>query len=239
MTAKVRAERSLAEPHLRPPATYTPTAVTSDLERRRYEPAEAEPRVFARWLESGLFSPEPEGTAAENYSIAIPPPNVTGALHMGHALNGSIQDALIRYHRMKGRRTRWILGTDHAGIAPQRQVEKALESEGTSREELGREAFVRRVWQWREQYGSRIIEQYKRLGASCDYEHERFTLDEGYAAAVLKVFVELYRKGWIYRDNYMVNWTPASSRRSRTSRSTNTRSRTRCTTSTTRWPQAT
>src|SRR4051812_12270388 len=177
-------------------------------DRTRYDPEETEARVFARWEDSGRFHPEPKGTAAENYSIAIPPPNVTGALHMGHALNGSIQDALIRYHRMKGQRTRWILGTDHAGIATQRQVEKALEAEGTSREELGREAFVRRVWQWREQYGSTIIEQYKRLGASCDYEHERFTLDEGYAAAVLKVFVELYRKGWIYRDNYMVNWDP-------------------------------
>src|SRR4051812_23155878 len=177
-------------------------------DRTRYDPEETEARVFARWEDSGRFHPEPKGTAAENYSIAIPPPNVTGALHMGHALNGSIQDALIRHHRMKGRRTRWILGTDHAGIATQRQVEKALESEGTSREELGREAFVRRVWQWREQYGSRIIEQYKRLGASCDYVHERFTLDEGYAAAVLKVFVDLYRKGLIYRDNYMVNWDP-------------------------------
>jgi valyl-tRNA synthetase len=182
--------------------------VTTDLERRRYEPTEAEPRVFARWLESGLFSPEPEGTSAENYSIAIPPPNVTGALHMGHALNGSIQDALIRYHRMGGQRTRWILGTDHAGIATQRQVEKALEAEGTSREALGREAFVERVWQWREQYGSTIIEQFKRLGCSCDYERERFTLDEGYARAVLKVFVALYRKGSIYRDYYMVNWDP-------------------------------
>jgi valyl-tRNA synthetase len=182
--------------------------MSTDLERRRYEPAEAEPRVFARWLASGLFSPKPEGTSAENYSIAIPPPNVTGALHMGHALNGSIQDALIRYHRMLGQRTRWILGTDHAGIATQRQVEKALEAEGTSREALGREAFVERVWKWREQYGSTIIEQYQRLGASCDYEHERFTLDEGYAAAVLKVFVDLYRKDLIYRDNYMVNWDP-------------------------------
>src|SRR3954453_7571923 len=177
-------------------------------DRTRYDPEETEARVFARWEDSGRFHPEPKGTAAENYSIAIPPPNVTGALHMGHALNGSIQDTLIRHHRMKGQRTRWILGTDHAGIATQRQVEKALEAEGQNRGELGREAFVRRVWQWREQYGSTIIEQYKRLGASCDYEHGRFTLDEGYAAAVLKVFVELYRKGLIYRDNYMVNWDP-------------------------------
>src|SRR5215208_5621778 len=179
-------------------------------ERTRYVPDEVEGAIFQRWLDARIFSPEPEGTAAENYSIAIPPPNVTGALHMGHALNGSIQDALIRYHRMRGQRTRWILGTDHAGIATQRQVEKALEAEGTSREALGREAFVDRVWQWREQYGSTIIEQYKRLGASCDYEHERFTLDEAYAGAVLKVFVALHEKGVVYRDNYMVNWDPGS-----------------------------
>src|SRR5947208_7945915 len=138
----------------------------------------------------------------------MPPPNVTGALHMGHALNGSIQDALIRYHRMRGIRTKWILGTDHAGIATQTQVERLLASEGTSREAIGREAFVERVWRWREQYGSTIIDQYKRLGASCDYAEERFTLDEAYVRAVLTVFVALYEKGLIYRDNYMVNWDP-------------------------------
>src|SRR3954468_17690108 len=181
----------------------------SELEsRKRFEPREVEPRVMARWLESGLFHPEPEGTADENFSIAIPPPNVTGALHMGHALNGSVQDTLIRFPRQRGRRAKWILGTDHAGIATQTQVEKRLLSQGTSREEIGREEFNRQVWEWRAQYGGTIIEQYKRLGASCDYEHERFTLDEAYAGAVLKVFVELYRKGWIYRDNYMVNWDP-------------------------------
>jgi valyl-tRNA synthetase len=179
-------------------------------DRTRYDPEETEARVFARWEESGRFHPEPKGTAAENYSIAIPPPNVTGALHMGHALNGAIQDTLIRHHRMLGRRTKWILGTDHAGIATQTQVERLLESEGTSREALGRDAFVKRVWRWREQYGSTIIDQYKRLGASCDYAEERFTLDEAYARAVLTVFVALYEKGLIYRDNYMVNWDPGS-----------------------------
>src|SRR5579864_1616032 len=137
----------------------------SELEdRTRFEPSEVEPRILARWLDSGLFHPAPEGEAAENYSIAIPPPNVTGSLHMGHALNGSIQDVLIRYHRMLGQRTKWILGTDHAGIATQTQVEKALAAEGTSREELGREAFVERVWEWREHYGRTIVEQFKRLG---------------------------------------------------------------------------
>ena len=183
----------------------------TDLETRtRYDPAEVESRVLARWLESGLFHPEPEGDAAENYSIAIPLPNVTGALHMGHALNGSIQDALIRLARMRGMRVKWIFGTDHAGIGTQTLVERALIAEGTSREELGREKFVERVWRWREQYGSTIVEQFKRLGASCDYEDERFTLDPPYVDAVLKVFVDLYEKGWIYRDNYMVNWDPGS-----------------------------
>jgi valyl-tRNA synthetase len=161
-----------------------------------------------RWLESGLFHPEPIGTAAENYSIAIPPPNVTGALHMGHALNTTIQDVLVRHARARGIRTKWILGTDHAGIATQTQVEKALAEERLTREEIGREEFVARVWRWREQYGGTIIEQLKRLGASCDYEDERFTLDKQYARAVLKVFVALYEKGYIYRDRYMVNWDP-------------------------------
>ena len=183
----------------------------SDLESKtRYEPGEVEPRIMRRWLDSGLFHPEPEGTPDENYSIAIPPPNVTGVLHMGHALNNSIQDCLVRYHRMQGRRTKWILGTDHAGIATQTQVERALEKEGLSREEIGREAFVERVWEWRDQYGDAIIEQLKRLGASCDYEDERFTLDDAYAKAVLEVFVALYRKCLIYRDRYMVNWDPGS-----------------------------
>jgi len=184
--------------------------MTSLQDRTRFEPSEVEPRIVERWLASGLHHPKPEGTAAENYSIAIPPPNVTGALHMGHALNGSVQDCLIRYHRMRGRRTKWILGTDHAGIATQKQVERALEAEGTSREEIGREAFVERVWQWREQYGGTIIEQFKRLGATCDYDDERFTLDDAYVRAVLKVFVDLYDKGLIYRDHYMVNWDPGS-----------------------------
>ena len=179
-------------------------------DRKRFEPSEVEPRIVARWLESGLFHPEPEGTPAENFSIAIPPPNVTGALHMGHALNGSVQDTLIRFHRQRGRRAKWILGTDHAGIATQTQVEKRLVSEGTTREAIGREAFIDKTWEWRAEFGGTIIEQFKRLGASLDYEQERFTLDEGYVKAVLKVFVDLYNKGWIYRDNYMVNWDPGS-----------------------------
>src|SRR4051795_12761516 len=177
-------------------------------ERTRFEPAEVEPRIAERWIASGLHHPEPGGTPEENYSIAVPPPNVTGVLHMGHALNGSIQDTLIRFHRMQGQRAKWIFGTDHAGIAVQRQVEKALEAEGTDRETLGRESFVERVWRWREDYGGQITGQFQRLGAGLDYANELFTLDEHYARAVLKVFVDLFQQGLIYRDHYMVNWDP-------------------------------
>ena len=180
--------------------------------KTRYQPSEVEPRIAQEWLDSGLNHPAPEGDASENYSIAIPPPNVTGVLHMGHALNNAVQDTLIRRARMgpPARRTKWILGTDHAGIATQTQVEKELVSLGTSREELGREAFVDRVWSWRERYGSQIIEQIKRLGSSADFQDERFTLDPAYAQAVLRVFVALYEKGYIYRDRYLVNWDPGS-----------------------------
>jgi valyl-tRNA synthetase len=188
-----------------------------DTERRktleattRWDPGAVEQRIFERWIEGGWFHPAAEGTPEENFSIAIPPPNVTGALHMGHALNGAIQDALVRKERMRGRNTIWVLGTDHAGIATQAVVEKELAAKGASREELGREEFEKRVWEWKEHYGSRIIEQYKRLGASCDYGRERFTLDEGYVRAVYRVFVELYRKGYIYRDLYLVNWDPGT-----------------------------
>jgi valyl-tRNA synthetase len=176
----------------------------------RYDPTAVESRVFAEWMEGGYFHPEATGTPEENFSVAIPPPNVTGVLHMGHALNGSMQDALVRMNRMRGKNTLWILGTDHAGIATQAKVEQEVRAEGMTRQELGREAFVERVWEWKEKYGSQIIEQYKRLGASCDYERERFTLDEGYVRAVHKVFKQLYDKGYVYRDNYMVNWDPGT-----------------------------
>jgi valyl-tRNA synthetase len=179
-------------------------------EKTRFDPHEVEARIFSEWMEAGYFHPPAEGAPEENFSVAIPPPNVTGALHMGHALNGSMQDALVRMNRMRGRNALWILGTDHAGIATQSVVEKMLRSEGTSRHDLGREKFVECVWEWREEYGSRIVEQYKRLGASCDYERERFTLDEGYVKAVYRVFKQLFDKGYIYRDNYMVNWDPGS-----------------------------
>jgi valyl-tRNA synthetase len=179
-------------------------------DRTRYDPSEVEPRVLADWLEAGIFHPGATGTPEENFSIAIPPPNVTGELHMGHALNGTLQDVLTRVRRMQGRNTLWALGTDHAGIATQVVVERSLASEGKTREDLGRDAFEARVWEWREQYGSRIVEQYKRLGASCDYARERFTMDDRYVRAVMKVFKALYDKGYIYRDYYMVNWDPGS-----------------------------
>jgi valyl-tRNA synthetase len=179
-------------------------------ETTRWQPGEVEAGLFQEWLDGGYFHPDASGSPDDNFSVVIPPPNVTGALHMGHALNGSIQDTLVRMNRMAGRNTLWVLGTDHAGIATQSVVEKRLRSEGIDRHEIGREAFTERVWAWKEEYAARIKEQYQRLGASCDYERERFTLDDGYALAVRKVFTELYGKGYIYRDNYMVNWDPGS-----------------------------
>jgi valyl-tRNA synthetase len=176
----------------------------------RYVPDDVEGRIFTQWEKSGIFHSEPEGSSEENYSVAVPPPNVTGVLHMGHALNGSIQDSLVRLNRMRGRRTKWIFGTDHAGIATQVKVEQLLAEHGTSRQEIGREEFTRRVWEWREKYGSTITAQFKRLGASLDYEDERFTMDEAYQRAVAHVFVRLSEKGLIYRDYYMVNWDPGT-----------------------------
>ncbi len=181
-------------------------------ERTRYSPAEVEQRVFARWEEAGIFHAEPgEGTGAgESFSVAVPPPNVTGALHMGHALNAAIQDLVVRVARMRGRPTKWIFGTDHAGIATQVKVEQALAAEGRTKEDIGRDAFVERAWEWRREHGSTIVEQFKRIGASLDYGDERFTMDDAYAAAVTHVFERLYEKGLIYRDNYMVNWDPGT-----------------------------
>src|SRR2546430_1741366 len=169
----------------------------------RYQPAEVEERILERWLEGGYFHPPAEGTPEENFSIAIPPPNVTGALHMGHALNGTVQDVLTRINRMRGRNTLWALGTDHAGIATQAVVERELRAEGTSRHEIGRQAFVDRVWKWRQRYGSTIVEQLKRLGAAGDYERQRFTLDEGYVRGVDRGFVRLFEQGDIHPDNHI------------------------------------
>ena len=177
-------------------------------EHSRFEPAAVEPRVFAEWEAAGAFAADPHSERPP-YTIAVPPPNVTGALHMGHALNGAIQDTLIRLRGMQGYETLWICGTDHAGIATQNVVEKELRKDGLSRHDLGREAFVERVWEWRREYGAEIIQQYKRLGCGLDYDNERFTMDDQYARAVLEVFVALYGKGYIYRDNRIVNWCPS------------------------------
>jgi valyl-tRNA synthetase len=180
-----------------------------ELERRgRHDPAAVEPALFRRWESAGLFDADP-ASPKEPFVIAVPPPNVTGELHMGHALNGAIQDALIRLRKMQGYETLWICGTDHAGIATQNVVEKELRKEGKTRYDLGREAFVERVWEWCRLYGAAIIQQYKRLGCALDYAHERFTMDPEYQRAVMEVFVSLHRKGLLYRDNRIVNWCPS------------------------------
>lgn len=173
----------------------------------RYDPHETENKWYERWEKEFLFSAKPDPTR-KPYCIVIPPPNVTGILHMGHALNNTIQDILIRYQRMQGKSVLWMSGTDHAGIATQNVVEKALAKEGLKRQDLGREKFVERVWSWKEQYGSTIVRQLKKLGASCDWQRLRFTMDEEYSKAVIEVFVRLYEKKLIYRGNYIINWCP-------------------------------
>jgi valyl-tRNA synthetase len=175
---------------------------------KTFDPTAAEPRLYAKWEASGVFAPTTDG-AAEAYSIVIPPPNVTGSLHIGHALNNTLQDILARYHRMKGKAVLWLPGTDHAGIATQMVVERQLAAAGhASRRDMGREAFLAKVWEWKAESGGTIVQQLRRLGASCDWSRERFTLDEGLNAAVRKVFVQLHRDGLIYRDKRLVNWDP-------------------------------
>ena len=173
----------------------------------KYNPQDFEKSIYSFWLEKRFFHAEVDFSKS-SFSIVIPPPNVTGYLHIGHALNNTLQDVVVRYKRMKGYNTTWIPGTDHAGIATQNVVEKELERNGANRFELGRKKFVEIVWQWKEKYGSRIISQLKFLGCSCDWDRERFTLDESYSRAVTKEFVSLYRDGLIYRGNYMINWCP-------------------------------
>lgn len=175
---------------------------------KTFEPQAAEPRLYAQWEESGLFAPRTDG-AAEAYSIVIPPPNVTGSLHIGHALNNTLQDILARYHRMKGKAVLWLPGTDHAGIATQMVVERQLAAAGNvGRRDMGRDAFIEKIWEWKAESGGTIVRQLRRLGASCDWSRERFTLDEGLNAAVRKVFVQLHNEGLIYRDKRLVNWDP-------------------------------
>ncbi|MFN2425313.1 MAG: valine--tRNA ligase [Candidatus Binatia bacterium] len=173
-----------------------------------YEPKTFESKWYQRWSESGAFSPPPYKEGERTFSIVIPPPNVTGSLHMGHALNNTLQDVLVRYHRMLGEASLWLPGTDHAGIATQNVVERQLQAEGTDRHALGREAFVERTWKWKAQSGGVITEQLRRLGVSCDWSRERFTMDEGLSRAVREVFVTLFEQGLIRRDRYLINWCP-------------------------------
>ncbi|MBU1261497.1 class I tRNA ligase family protein, partial [bacterium] len=173
---------------------------------KAYEPKDIEEKWYSFWEKEGYFIADNQ--KEKPYSIVIPPPNVTGSLHIGHALNNTIQDILIRWRRMQGYSVLWLPGTDHAGIATQNVVEKALLKEGKTRESLQREAFVERVWQWKEEYGGKIIEQLKRLGCSCDWSRLRFTMDEGLSKAVREVFVRLYKEGLIYQGDYIINWCP-------------------------------
>lgn len=170
--------------------------------------AEAETRLYQWWEEHGWFKPEVAPPDAEPFVISMPPPNITGALHIGHALTASVEDLMIRYERMRGKAALWVPGSDHAGIATQLQVEKMLRDQGTSRQEIGREEFLARTWAWKEKYGGTIQNQHRRLGASCDWERERFTLDDGLSNAVQEVFVRLYEQGLIYRGKRLVNWSP-------------------------------
>ncbi|MBN2191142.1 MAG: class I tRNA ligase family protein, partial [Candidatus Aureabacteria bacterium] len=165
---------------------------------KQYDPGQVEDRIYSFWEKNNFFHAAPVKDR-EPFTIVIPPPNVTSVLHMGHGLNNTIQDILIRYKRMQGYIAEWMPGTDHAGIATQNVVEKELAKEHITREKIGRDKFVKRVWEWKEKYEKRILDQLKKIGCSCDWERTRFTMDEGLSFAVRKVFVDLYKKGLIYR----------------------------------------
>ena len=174
---------------------------------KTYDPQEVEDRIYDFWLNGGYFhaTVDPE---KKPYTIVIPPPNITGQLHMGHAMDETLQDILIRWRRMQGYSALWLPGTDHASIATEAKIVEAMRQEGLTKEDLGREKFLERAWAWKEKYGGRIVEQLKKLGSSCDWERERFTMDEGCNKAVREVFVRLYNKGLIYRGERIINWCP-------------------------------
>jgi valyl-tRNA synthetase len=174
---------------------------------KTYDPQEVEDRTYRFWLEGKYFHAERD-PQKKPYTIVIPPPNITGQLHMGHALDETLQDILIRWRRMQGYSALWMPGTDHASIATEAKIVEAMRKEGLTKEQIGREAFLDRAWEWKKKYGSRIVEQLKKLGSSCDWDRERFTLDEGCSKAVREVFVRLYEKGLIYRGERIINWCP-------------------------------
>ena len=178
-----------------------------DVMSKGYEPEHVEGKLYDYWINNGFFRAE-SVSERPPFCIVIPPPNVTGTLHMGHALNNTLQDILCRYKKAQGFNVLWQPGTDHAGIATQNVVEKDLALKGTDRHAVGREKFIELVWEWREKYGGLIINQLKRLGCSCDWSRERFTMDEGLSQAVREVFVHLYEEGLIYRGDYIINWCP-------------------------------
>src|SRR5262245_19499713 len=202
-----------ADPYKTPNSSPSPIKLPADgpsMLEKTYEPAEIEARIHARWMEAEAFKAgRPERAKAETYCIVIPPPNVTGSLHMGHALNNTLQDVLCRFERMRGKDVLWQPGTDHAGNATQLVVERQMmERQEPDRRKIGREKFVEKVWAWKAESGGTIVNQPKRLGASCDWSRERFTMDEGLSKAVLKAFVDLYNDGLIYKDKRLVNWDP-------------------------------
>ena len=174
---------------------------------KQYDPKEVEDRIYQSWLKGKYFHAKCE-EGKPTYTIVIPPPNITGQLHMGHALDNTLQDILIRFKRMQGYDTLWVPGTDHASIATEAKIVEKMRSEGLTKEDVGRDGFLKRAWEWKKQYGGRIIEQLKKMGSSCDWERERFTLDEGCSKAVKEVFVRLYEKGLIYRGERIINWCP-------------------------------
>ncbi|MBQ7649488.1 MAG: class I tRNA ligase family protein, partial [Victivallales bacterium] len=177
---------------------------------KAYDPSEVEPKWYRIWEERGYFHADPESPKVP-YTIVIPPPNVTGILTLGHVLNNTLQDILIRFQKLRGRETCWVPGTDHAGIATQAKVEAALRKEqGLTRYDLGREKFVDTVWKWKEKYGGVIIKQLRTIGTACDWQRERFTMDPGLSSAVQEVFIRLYEKGLIYRGHRIINWGPKS-----------------------------
>ena len=174
---------------------------------KTYDPHGLEDRIYKKWIDKNYFHAEVDHSK-KPFTIVIPPPNITGQLHMGHALDNTMQDILIRFKRMQGYNALWQPGTDHASIATEVKIIETLKKQGIDKHDLGREGFLKRAWEWKEEYGGRIIEQLKKLGSSCDWERERFTMDEGCNKAVTEVFVRMHEKGWIYKGSRIVNWCP-------------------------------